>query len=61
MITLMDCVRGSSLFFLTSAYSEETTKTVLNRPQIGGFVRMPHEVGHLVQTLRGVLPSNFTP
>jgi signal transduction histidine kinase len=51
--------RPNIKIILTSAYSEETARTVLNRPQIGGFVRKPFEFGHLVQTLRGVLSSNF--
>jgi CheY-like chemotaxis protein len=45
---------------LMSAYSEETARTVLNGPQIAGFVRKPFQFGHLVRTLRNVLSSNFT-
>jgi CheY-like chemotaxis protein len=44
---------------LTSAYSEETARTVLNGPQIGGFVRKPFRVDDLVRTLRSALSSNF--
>ena len=53
-------IRPSIKIILTSAYSEETTRTVLNGPQIGGFVRKPFQFGHLVRTLRSVLSANFT-
>ena len=44
---------------LTSAYSEETARTVLDGPQIGGFVRKPFRFDDLVRTLRSALSSNF--
>jgi DNA-binding NtrC family response regulator len=53
-------VRPNIKIILTSAYSEETARTVLNGPQIGGFVRKPFQFGDLVRTLRRVLSSNFT-
>ena len=53
-------VRPNIKIILTSAYSEETARTVLNGPQIGGFVRKPFQFGHLVRTLRHVLSSNST-
>jgi len=43
---------------VTSAYSEEAAKTVLNGPQIGGFVRKPFQFENLVRALRSVLSSN---
>jgi PAS domain S-box-containing protein len=53
-------VRPNIRIILTSAYSEETARTVLNGPQVGGFVRKPFQFGHLVRTLRSVLSSNVT-
>jgi CheY-like chemotaxis protein len=53
-------VRPNIKIILTSAYSEETARTVLNGPQIGGFVRKPFQFEHLVRTLRNVLSLNFT-
>src|SRR5262249_8235526 len=52
--------RPNIKIILTSAYSEETAKTVLNGPQIGGFVRKPFQLEHLVRTLRSALSSKFT-
>jgi CheY-like chemotaxis protein len=52
--------RPNIKIILMSAYSEETARTVLKGPQIGGFVRKPFQFGHLVRTLRSVLSSNFT-
>jgi PAS domain S-box-containing protein len=52
--------RPNIKIILTSAYSEETARTVLNGSQIGGFVRKPFQSGHLVRTLRSILSSNFT-
>jgi CheY-like chemotaxis protein len=47
-------VRPNIKIIVTSAYSEETARTVLNGPQIGGFVRKPFQVDDLVRTLRSV-------
>jgi CheY-like chemotaxis protein len=52
-------VRPNIKIILTSAYSEETARKVLNGPQIDGFVRKPFQFGHLVRTLRSVLSSNL--
>jgi len=52
--------RPSIKIILTSAYSEETARMVLNGPQIGGFVRKPFQFEQLVRTLRSVLSSNVT-
>ena len=51
-------VRPSIKIILTSAYSEETARMVLNGPQIGGFIRKPFQFEQLVRTLRSVLSSN---
>jgi CheY-like chemotaxis protein len=53
-------VRPSIKIILTSAYSEETARTVLNGPQIGGYVRKPFQFAHLARTLRSVLSSKVT-
>jgi nitrogen-specific signal transduction histidine kinase/CheY-like chemotaxis protein len=53
-------VRPNVKIILTSAYSEETARTVLNGPSIQGFVRKPFQFGHLVRTLRSLLSSNVT-
>jgi PAS domain S-box-containing protein len=53
-------VRPQIKIILTSAYGEETARTVLNGPPINGFVRKPFQFGHLVRTLRSVLSSNVT-
>jgi nitrogen-specific signal transduction histidine kinase/CheY-like chemotaxis protein len=53
-------VRPNIKTILTSAYGEETARTVLNGPPINGFVRKPFQFGHLVRTLRSVLSSNVT-
>jgi PAS domain S-box-containing protein len=53
-------VRPSTKIILTSAYSEETARKVVNGRQIGAFIRKPFQFGYLVRTLRGVLSSNFT-
>ena len=53
-------VRPNIKIILTSAYSGETARRVLNGPQICGFVRKPFQLGHLVQMLRRVLASNVT-
>jgi CheY-like chemotaxis protein len=45
---------------LTSAYSEEMAKAVLNGPQVRGFVRKPFEFKTLVQTVHNVLSSRET-
>ncbi|HKE25199.1 MAG TPA: PAS domain-containing protein [Bryobacteraceae bacterium] len=45
---------------LTSAYSEETARAVLNGPQVSGYVRKPFQFEHLVRALRSVLASNVT-
>src|SRR6516225_4375258 len=52
-------VRPNIRIILTSAYSEETARTVLSGPQNDGFVRKPFQFGHLVRTFQSVLPSNF--
>jgi CheY-like chemotaxis protein len=53
--------RANVKIILTSAYSEETARrTVLNGPQIAGFVRKPFQFSNLVRTLRSVLSSNAT-
>jgi PAS domain S-box-containing protein len=53
-------VRPNIKIILTSAYGEETARTVLNGLPINGFVRKPFQFGHLVGTLRSVLSSNVT-
>ncbi len=40
---------------LTSAYSEETAKTIVSAPSICSFIRKPFQSADLVQTLRNVL------
>jgi CheY-like chemotaxis protein len=51
-------VRPNIKIILTSAYGEETARTVLNGSPINGFVRKPFQFEHLVRTLRSVLFSN---
>ena len=51
-------VRPTIKTILTSAYSEETARKVLNGPQIGGFIRKPFRFDDLVRTLRSALSSN---
>jgi CheY-like chemotaxis protein len=40
---------------LTSAFSEEVAKPMMDAPPVRGFVRKPFEFGNLLQTLRSVL------
>jgi PAS domain S-box-containing protein len=54
-------VRPSTKIILTSAYSEERARMVLNGPQIGGFVRKPFQFDQLVRTLRSVMASSVLP
>jgi CheY-like chemotaxis protein len=53
-------VRPNIKIILTSAYGEETARTVLKGPPINGFVRKPFQFGHLVRTLRSALSSNVS-
>ena len=50
-------VRPDMKVILTSAYSEETARPLLDGPQIGGFIRKPFQFWHLVRTLRSALSS----
>jgi DNA-binding response OmpR family regulator len=51
-------VRPNIKIILTSAYGEETARTILSGAPINGFVRKPFQFAHLVRTLRNVLSSN---
>jgi hypothetical protein len=43
---------------LTSAYSAEVARTMIESPVVCAFIRKPFRLGDLVQTLRGVLDSS---
>ncbi|HVE17268.1 MAG TPA: PAS domain-containing protein, partial [Chthoniobacterales bacterium] len=45
---------------LTSAYSEEVAKSMIDSPLVSGFIRKPFRLGDLVQTVRGVLNASLT-
>jgi signal transduction histidine kinase/CheY-like chemotaxis protein len=49
--------RSDAKVILTSAYSEETARKAVNRPQVRGFIRKPFHLGLLVNTLRNTLSS----
>src|SRR5262249_39384538 len=52
-------VRPDGKVILTSAYSEDMTRTSVSAPQICGFIRKPFHLAELVKTLRDAISSEL--
>jgi CheY-like chemotaxis protein len=60
VVTEASLMRPGMKVVLTSAYSAEVARTMIESPLVCAFMRKPFTIGDLVQTLRGVLGSSIT-